>query len=148
MEIPAPMQRPMFHPEPARTVEVTDIPRSLIFDLVLKRTFLEGVTNLSRLIGETKLDYNVIYDIFCSMQKEMIIEIKGVVGHNYEFTLSRKGLQIAEEAYRKSRYSGPAPVSLGAYRAAVQGAGAQARTNPAIADGSPFGPGALRGHRP
>ena len=50
----------------------------------------------------------------------MIIEIKGVVGHNYEFTLSRKGLQIAEEAYRKSRYSGPAPVSLGAYRGAVQ----------------------------
>lgn len=120
MEIAAPMQRPMFHPEPARTIEVTDISRSMIFDLVLKRTFLEGATNLSRLIGETKLDYNVIYDIFCSMQKEMIIEIKGVVGHNYEFMLSRKGLQIAEEAYRKNRYSGPAPVSLDAYRTAVK----------------------------
>jgi hypothetical protein len=62
MEIPAPMQRPMFHPEPARTIEVAGIPRSMIFDLALKRTFLEGATNLSRLIGETKLDYNVIYD--------------------------------------------------------------------------------------
>ena len=64
MEIPAPMKLPTFYPEPARTVESTDIPRGLIFDLVLKRTFLEGTTNLSRLIGETKLDYNVIYDIF------------------------------------------------------------------------------------
>jgi hypothetical protein len=120
MEIPATMKLPTFRPEPALTIEATDIPRGLISDLVLKRTFLEGITNLSRLISETKLDYNVIYDVFCSMQKEMIIEIKGVVGHNYEFVLSRKGLQIAEEAYRKSRYSGPAPVSLGAYRGAVQ----------------------------
>ncbi len=52
-------------------------------------------TNISRLISETKLDYNVIYDIFCGMQKEMISEIKGVAGHNYEFILSQKGLQIA-----------------------------------------------------
>lgn len=120
MEIPAEMKLPTFRPEPACTIEDTGIPRGLISDLVLKRTFLEGATNLSRLIGETKLDYNVIYDVFCGMQKEMIIEIKGVSGHNYEFTLSRKGLQIAEEAYRKSRYSGPAPVSLAAYRAAVK----------------------------
>jgi energy-coupling factor transporter ATP-binding protein EcfA2 len=119
-EMPAAMKLPTFCPEPARTIESTDIPRGLISDLVLKRTFLEGIINLSRLIGETKLDYNVIYDVFCGMQKDLLIEIKGVVGHNYEFTLSHKGLQIAEEAYRKSRYSGPAPVSLGAYRAAVQ----------------------------
>lgn len=119
-EIPIRMKPPTFRPEPARTIEATQLPRSLIFDLVLKRTFLEGITNLSRLIGDTKLDYNVIYDIFGNMQKEMIVEVKGVAGHNYEFTLSQKGLHIAEEAYRKSRYSGPAPVSLGAYRRAVQ----------------------------
>jgi hypothetical protein len=42
------MQRPMFHPEPARTVEVAGIPRSMIFDLVLKRTFLEGANSRCR----------------------------------------------------------------------------------------------------
>jgi len=120
MQIPANMKLPTFRPEPARSIEATDIPRGLISDLILKRTYLEGTTDFIRLISETKLDYNVINDIFCVMQKDMIIEIKGVVGHNYEFTLTQKGLQIAEEAYRKSRYAGPAPVSLADYRQAVK----------------------------
>jgi hypothetical protein len=65
----------------------------------------------------------VVNELFLSMQKEQFVETKGVVGHNYEFTLTGKGLQVAEEAYRKSRYIGPAPISLAEYRRAV---GAQA----------------------
>ena len=120
MNISANLKLPLFRPEPRLTIEATNIPRSLISELVLKRAFLEGTTNFSRLIVETKLDYNVISAIFGGMQKEMIIETKGIIGHNYEFTLSQKGLRIAEEAYRKNRYSGPAPVSLAEYRQGVK----------------------------
>jgi len=104
-------------------MEEIGIPRALASELLLKRVFLEGTTNLSGLINSTKLDYNVVNELFLSMHKEQIVETKGVVGHNYEFTLTSKGLQAAEEAYRKSRYAGPAPISLAEYRRAV---GAQA----------------------
>jgi predicted ATPase with chaperone activity len=114
------MRNPVFQPEPARSIEEIGIPRALVRDLVLKRVFLESTTNLSRLISATKLDYNVVNELFGGMQKEQVVETKGVVGHNYELTLTRKGLQVAEEAYRKSRYTGPAPISLAEYRRAVR----------------------------
>jgi predicted ATPase with chaperone activity len=113
------MMNPTFQPTPARSMEEIGIPRALAGELILKRTFLEGTTTLSGLISATKLDYNVVNEIFQGMQKEQIVEIKGVVGHNYELTLTSKGLQAAEEAYRKSRYAGPAPISLAEYRRAV-----------------------------
>ncbi len=62
----------------------------------------------------------MVNELFGSMQKEQLVETKGVVGHNYELTLTGKGLQVAEEAYRKSRYTGPAPVSLEEYRRVVR----------------------------
>ncbi len=95
------------------------IPRALVSDLVLKRVYLEGTTSLSSLTSETKLDYNVVNEIYAGMLKDQLVETKRVVGHNYEFTLTMKGLQVAQEAYRKSRYAGPAPVSLAEYRRMV-----------------------------
>jgi predicted ATPase with chaperone activity len=111
-------------------MEGIGIPRALVSELVLKRVFLEGTTTLSRLISATKLDYNVVNELFGSMQREQLVETKGVVGHNYELTLTRKGLQLAEEAYRKSRYTGPAPVSLEEYRRAVRAQAFQPEVTP------------------
>ncbi len=113
------MKTPDFLPKPARAMNEIGIPRPLVADLVLKRTFLEGTTSLSSLTAETKLDYNVVHELYTSMLKDQLVETKRVIGHNYEFTLTVKGLQVAQEAYRKSRYVGPAPVSLAEYRRMV-----------------------------
>ncbi len=113
------MKLPSFHPEPALTLEDTGLPRGLVFELILRRTFLEGTTTLQRLIQETKLDFGVTQAIYRSMQKEQLCDTKGMIGDDYEFTLTTKGLRMAEEAYRKNQYVGPAPVPLATYCRAV-----------------------------
>ena len=108
-----------FHPKPAFAIEETQLPRGLLNDLVLKRTFLEGTTTLHRLMKETKLEFDVVHTIFRSLQKEQLCEVKSLVGHDYEFSLTSQGLRMAEEAYRKNQYCGPAPVPIAEYCRAV-----------------------------
>jgi predicted ATPase with chaperone activity len=110
---------PNFHPAPAPTVEDTGLPWGVLFELILKRTFLEGTTTLRRLIEETRLDYGVVLAVYRNLQKEQLCDTKGMIGDDYEFTLTSKGLRMAEEAYRKNQYTGPAPVPLASYCRAV-----------------------------
>jgi len=111
---------PEFCPQPASGLDETGLPRGLLFELVLKQVFLEGTTTLTRLMGTAKLDYTTIEAIFRSMQREQLLNVKGVEGYDYEFSLTAKGLQSAEAAYRKSQYAGPAPVPLADYCRAVR----------------------------
>jgi len=108
-----------FHPKPVFTIEETNLPRGLLLDLVLKRAFVEGTTTIRRLMRETKLEFEVVHSIFRSLQKEQLCEVKGLVGQDYEFSLTTHGLRMAEEAYRKNQYCGPAPVPLTEYCRAV-----------------------------
>ncbi|MBI3697144.1 MAG: hypothetical protein HY238_20205, partial [Acidobacteria bacterium] len=45
------MNIPGFFPRPALNTEATGLPRGLIFELVLKRAFLEGITTVQRLVN-------------------------------------------------------------------------------------------------
>jgi len=123
------MNLPSFYPDPAPTAEDTGLPRGLLFELVLKRAFLEGTTTLRRLMNETKLDYGVVLGVYRNLQKEQLCDTKGMVGDDYEFSLTSRGLRMAEEAYRKNQYVGPAPVPLATYARAVRQQGFQPRVN-------------------
>lgn len=111
---------PEFYPQPSTGQDETGLPRGLLFELVLKQVFLDGTTTLTHLIATTKLDYTTIEELFRSMQREQLLNVKGVEGYDYEFSLTAKGLQAAEAAYRKSQYTGPAPVPLADYCRAVR----------------------------
>ena len=110
------MNLPGFFPRPVRTAQETGVPRGLVFDLILKRAFLEGTTSIRRLVNETKLDYGIVNAVYEELRKEELCDPKG----NYEFALTAKGSRRAEEAYRKSQYAGAVPVPLTAYCEAVR----------------------------
>ena len=55
-----------------------------------------------------------------SPAKEQYLEVKGMAGNDYEFTLSQAGRKLAQDRYQISNYIGPAPVSLTAYNQAVR----------------------------
>ncbi|MBI3696920.1 MAG: AAA family ATPase, partial [Acidobacteria bacterium] len=109
------MNIPGFFPRPALNTEATGLPRGLIFELVLKRAFLEGITTVQRLVNEIKLDYGIVQEVYHELRQEELCDPRG----NYEFALTAKGRRRAEEAYRKNQYAGPAPVPLAAYCHAV-----------------------------
>ena len=54
------------------------------------------------------------------MQREQLLDVRGMMGHDYEFRLTAKGVQAAEAAFRKSQYAGAAPVPLANYCRAVR----------------------------
>jgi predicted ATPase with chaperone activity len=114
------MHLPAFQPKIAQNTEATGLPRGFLFELVVKHSFTEGTATLQQLSRETKLDYGVIQTVFRNMQQEQLCETKGMVGMDFEFTLTTKGMQAADAAFRKNPYAGPAPAPLASYCRAVR----------------------------
>jgi predicted ATPase with chaperone activity len=54
------------------------------------------------------------------MRSQQLVEIKGMVGNDYNFTLSAAGKQLAGERFQVSQYAGACPVSLKEYHAATK----------------------------
>ncbi len=54
------------------------------------------------------------------MRSQQLVEIKGMSGNDYNFTLSAAGKQLAGERFQVSQYAGACPVSLKEYHAATK----------------------------
>jgi predicted ATPase with chaperone activity len=54
------------------------------------------------------------------MRSQQLIEIKGMMGNDYNFILSAAGKQLAGERFQVSQYAGACPVSLKEYHAATK----------------------------
>ena len=109
-----------FVPNIPESLKELDIPDSLVEDLVLRRLYVTGKSNLRTLSQTLKLSFAVVQAVFDRLRKEQFFEVKGMEGQDYTFTLSGKGQEFARKSFELCRYSGPAPVSLNAYRDAVR----------------------------
>src|SRR5260370_1711833 len=54
------------------------------------------------------------------MRSQQLVEIKGMIGNDYNFVLSVAGKQLAGERFQVSQYAGACPVSLKEYPAAPE----------------------------
>ena len=92
---------------------------------MLRRMLLDGFSNLQRLSNCLKLSMPVIDTCFRHLRQQQLVEVKGMIGNDYTFTLSQAGKQLASERFQVNQYAGPAPVSLKDYHAATQAQAAQ-----------------------
>ena len=120
---------PFLVPKAHDNLEGLDIPDSLVEDLVLRRLYVTGKSSLRTLSQTLKLSFAVMQAVFDRLRKEQFFEVKGMEGQDYTFTLSGKGQEFARKSFELCRYSGPAPVSLKAYRDAVREQKGQVRVN-------------------
>ena len=111
---------PLFPFKALESVEDLDLPESLVEDLFLRRLYVTGTSTLRSLSQALKLPFAVVQPVFQRLRKEQFFEVKGMEGQDYNFTLSGKGQEFARKSFELCRYSGPAPVSLKAYRDAVR----------------------------
>jgi hypothetical protein len=111
---------PRFAPAPPQTMEDLGISQTLVLDLMLRRLLLEGYCTLASLSEKLKLSVPVLDVVFRHMRQQQMIEIKGMVGNDYNFSLSGGGKQIASERFQITQYSGACPVSLKDYHAATR----------------------------
>src|ERR1700689_2567836 len=107
-----------FSPTVPQTFEDLGISQSLL---------LEGYSNLQSLSNTLKLSVAILNIIFTHMRQQQLVEIKGMLGNDYNFTLSQAGKMLAGERFQISQYAGAAPVSLKDYHSATKAQAAQVR---------------------
>ena len=109
-----------FAPPVPQTFEELGISQALVLDLMLRRLLLEGYSNLQSLSKTLRLSISVIDVVFRHMRQQQLIEVKGMLGNDYQFMLSAAGRALASERFQITQYAGAAPVSLKDYHAATK----------------------------
>ncbi len=108
-----------FAPPVPKTLEELGVSQSLVLDLMLRRLLLEGYSTLEALSLKLKLSVGVLSNIFTHMRQQQLVEVKGMVGNDYHFTLSSAGRSLAGERFKITQYASACPVALKDYHAAT-----------------------------
>jgi hypothetical protein len=112
--------RASFSPPVPQNIEELGIPESLVLDLVLRRTLLAGFSTLGSLSQSLRLSMPIIDIAFRQLRQQQILEVKGMIGNDYQFVLTQAGKQLASDRFQISQYAGAAPVALRDYHAATK----------------------------
>lgn len=124
-----PELRSAYQPRIPETLEALGIPPPLVVDLVLRRLYVRGVGSFQSLSEALKLSPLVIEQVFRQLRQEQLVEVRGMTGNDYNFTLTQAGRQRAKECFQVTHYAGAAPVSLKDYHKAVKLQAARVRIN-------------------
>lgn len=108
-------------------IEDLGIPRAVVNDLVLRYLWLHGSGTLGSLHDTLKLSFPVLEQIFHQFRQQQLLEVKGMVGNDYSFTLTNGGRNLASSRNEVCQYVGPAPVSIQEYQKVVKQQAAQVR---------------------
>jgi predicted ATPase with chaperone activity len=106
-----------FVPQP-QTIEETGLDFSLVLDLVVKSIYFSGRPSARQISSQVALQFSVIDEVLTFLKREQLAEVVGSSGMGeqlYQYSLSNKGFEKAEEALTRNHYIGPAPVSFSSY---------------------------------
>jgi predicted ATPase with chaperone activity len=106
----------------AHSMEELGIAPAIVTDLTLRLLYSEGQVSLGRATEVIRVHARVLDNLLQQMQHDHIVEVvsAGSVGRmSYIYSLSETGRERAKEAFERSQYLGPAPVSLERYNLAV-----------------------------
>ena len=131
MSMPATLMpnRASFAPAIPQTIEELGISQSLVLDLMLRRLLLEGYSSLQTLSKKLRLSIPILSQVFQHMRQQQLVEVKGMSGNDYNFTLSGSGKLLAAERFQVTQYAGAAPVSLKDYNNATKSQAAKVQVD-------------------
>jgi len=102
------------------------IPRSMVTDLILRYLWLHGAGTLATLNTALKLSFPVLETLFHQFRQQQLLEVKGMLGNDYSFTLTSTGRRWQRRGMMCA-VSGPAPVSIQQYHQVVKAQAAHVR---------------------
>jgi hypothetical protein len=108
-----------FLPPAPVTAEQAGISSALIEDLFLRHVHLKRCNTIGSLSESMALAYPIVERVFRDVRNQRMLEVSGMVGDDYIFSLTGAGRTMAAERCRMCSYAGPSPVSLTAYRQAI-----------------------------
>ena len=101
-------------------IEDLGIPRSLVNDLILRYLWMHGTGTLASLNAALKLSFPVLETLFHHFRQQQLLDVKGMLGNDYSFTLTSAGRALATARNEVCQYAGPAPVSIQQYHQVVK----------------------------
>ncbi len=116
-----------FRPPMPDRIEDLGISRSLVSDLILRYLWLHGSGTLEVLHDTLKLSFPVLENVYHQFRNQHIIEVKGMTGNDYSFSLTTNGRAQATARNEACQYVGPAPISLQQYHEGVKAQTAHVR---------------------
>src|ERR1022692_4280289 len=105
------------------------VPRSVVADLVLRYLWLHGSGTLALLNETLKLSFPVLEILFHQFRNQQLLEVKGMTGNDYSFSLTAGGRIQAAGRNEVCQYVGPAPVSIQQYQKVVKAQAAHVRVS-------------------
>jgi hypothetical protein len=109
-----------FFPKAPATPDELDIPMSMAEDLVLRHLCTKGASSLQESSRSINLSFVLVHTLFQRIGQQQFVEIAGMDGNDYTFTLSGIGREQAAKRHLACQCIGPAPVSVAAYTVAVR----------------------------
>jgi predicted ATPase with chaperone activity len=116
----APTLRQDYWPIVPDRLEDLGVPRSVVADLVLRYLWLHGSGTLARLNETLKLSFPLLETLFHQFRNQQLLEVKGMTGNDYSFSLTASGRAQASGRNEICQYVGPAPVSIQQYQKVVK----------------------------
>jgi hypothetical protein len=104
--------RPDSRPLIPDRIEDLGVRRALVSDLVLRFLWLHGSATLAALHQTLKLSFPLLETLFHQFRQQQLLEVKGMVGNDYTFTLTAGGRAQATSRNEVCQYVGPTPVSI------------------------------------
>jgi len=106
-----------------QTIEETGLDFSMFLDLVVKSIYYAGRPSARQIAAQLAVAFSVVDEVLTFMKREQFAEVVGSSGMGeqlYQYTLSSKGVEKAEEALARNQYVGPAPVPFASYLEVLQ----------------------------
>jgi len=104
-------------PQP-QTIEETGLDFGLLLDLCIKTMYYIGRPRARVISSQIALNFQITQEVLTFLKREQLCEVVGSAGlgeQNYQYALTAKGAEKAEEVLTRSRYVGPAPVPFPKY---------------------------------
>ena len=130
--MPATFTTTAFLPKTPHSMEELGISQLIVTDLMLRRLLLEGFSTLQTLSRKLRLSVAILNGVFQNMRQQQLVEVKGMSGNDYNFTLSQAGKLLASERFQVTQYAGAAPVSLPQYDSATKAQTAKVKLDRAV----------------
>jgi predicted ATPase with chaperone activity len=96
------------------------IPRPTVGDLFLRYLWQHGTATLGSMNAKLMLSFPVLEALLHQFRQQQLLEVKGMVGNDYTFTLTASGRALAGARSEICGYVGPAPVSIQQYHQVVK----------------------------
>ena len=116
-------------PEPHTAREV-GIPDYMVHDLFLRHMLQRSTTSITDLSKAMRLPDTVVTAVFRQCKHHRLLEVLGMEGNDFQFTLTSAGRLLAGDRASRCSYAGPAPVPLEAYHRSNSGSGRQIDRGP------------------